>query len=125
MRLNDEMKVNEKNLKNAKEKTEKVLKYLFIQIKKNYHILAKSADELKDKYETAKINPNLSLEQRNKYRSKFESANNEQKDAEVSYIHQLSFTNNLRNNYIEVIKNCLKEYQNIEEEYIEFMKDIL
>ena len=30
MRLNDEMKVNEKNLKNAKEKTEKVLKYLFI-----------------------------------------------------------------------------------------------
>ena len=31
----------------------------------------------------------------------------------------------MRNNYIEVIKNILNEYQNLEEEYIDFVKDIL
>ena len=67
----------------------------------------------------------MSSEQKNKLGVKYDTAFNEQKEAEVSYTHQLSFTINLRNNYIEVIKNILNEFQTLEENYIDFMKDIL
>lgn len=68
---------------------------------------------------------NLTSEQKNKISVKYDAAFNEQKDAQISYTHQLSFTNNLRNNYIEIIKNILKEFQSLEEVYIDFIKDIL
>lgn len=80
---------------------------------------------MKVKFDQAKANSNVTAEQKGKLGIKYDAAFNEQKDAEVSYTHQLSFTNNLRNNYIEVIKNILNEFQNLEENYIDFIKDIL
>lgn len=116
-RLHNEMKDHDKNFKNAIEKTEK--------LKKNYHSLAKIADEHKLKFEEAKNNTKFTSEQRSKLSLKYDNAHNEEKDAEVSYTHQLSFTNNMRNNFIEVVKNILNEFQTLEENYIDFMKDIL
>lgn len=77
------------------------------------------------KLDNAKANVSISSDQKNKLCIKYDSAFNEQKEAELAYTHQLSFTNNLRNNYIEVIKNILNEFQIIEENYIDFMKDTL
>ena len=68
---------------------------------------------------------NLSSDQKNKLSVKFDTAFNEQKDAEISYTHQLSYSNNLLSNYIEIIKNVLNEFQKLEESYIDFVKDIL
>ncbi len=77
------------------------------------------------KLDSAKANGSTSSEHRNKLSVKYDSAYNEQKEAELAYTHQLSYTNNLRNNYIEVVKNILNEFQIIEENYIDFMKDTL
>lgn len=123
-KLNDEMKVNEKNFKASIEKTEKVY-WGINKLKKNYHSLAKNAEEIKVKLDSAKANGSTSSEHRNKLSVKYDSAYNEQKEAELAYTHQLSYTNNLRNNYIEVVKNILNEFQIIEENYIDFMKDTL
>ena len=90
-----------------------------------YHSFAKGAEESKISHEIAKNNQNLTNDQKNKLNAKTQSALKTAKDAEKDYIHQLNYANSIRDLYIEGTKKILNDYQNLEQNYIEFVKEIL
>ena len=93
-------------------------------MKNKYYQNSKLEDEQKIKIEEIKFQ-NLTNEQKNKITSKAEAIILEAKDSEVTYIHQITYTNTKREKHIQLLIDNLNEFQIIEENYTESIKDSL
>lgn len=90
-----------------------------------YHQAAKKSEESKIKCESLKSNNQLSIDEQNKISLQAWDDLKLAKEAENAYIISLNHANWIRENYIEILKRVMTEYQEIEEEIGESIKDSL
>jgi hypothetical protein len=75
--------------------------------------------------ETAKINTNLSYEQKNKSEARCQQALKDAKEAERAYMQNINIANNLMDIYVDTMKKVLNQFQSLEEKLIDNIKDAL
>jgi hypothetical protein len=85
---------------------------------------ARNAENLKFEAEMSRTTY-IPQQEKDKFISKSNLALKEAKDCEKQYISNLNSTNEIRMAYVEGSKNVLLSYQVLEEEFIEFHKNIL
>lgn len=83
------------------------------------------AEETKLQSETAKINSNLTFDQKNKFELKCQQVLKEAKEAERTYMQNINIANNLMEVYVDIMKKVLNQFQSLEEKLIENIKDAL
>jgi hypothetical protein len=98
---------------------------MIIKNKNKYHSSAKLAEDAKIDCEVGKNNPNLTQSHKTKLASKIESTLKIAKEAEKEYIDSLTRSNILRTIYIEETKKSLDEFEKIEKNCIDFIKELL
>ena len=116
-KLNQEIKKQEKEFKDAVEKMEKM--------KIKFHTSAKIAEEIKFQTELGKINCSLPPDLKNKLENRFQINLKEAKEAERNYINSINNANNIRENFIENMKKTMNDFQKLEENLGEIIKDSL
>jgi hypothetical protein len=108
-------------------KLDKDFKDTLTNLEKNktkFFTMAKAAETAKEDSELAKLSY-IPQAEKDKFFSKCNVALKDAKDAEKNYIQAINQANSLRIIYIEGSKTILQNYQKLEEEFIEFNKNIL
>lgn len=95
------------------------------KIKIEFHSFVKLAEDSKLQHETAKANTDLSNSHKNKFHTKLNETLVEAKKAEKIYLDILTETNIFREDYIKETKKILDDFQEMETDCIEFVKNIL
>ena len=113
----NEFKKAEKDYKNCVEKTEK--------LRQRFHMSAKSAETLKIQSEFSKQNQNMAPDLKIKVETRAQNVLKEAKENERLYITAVNEANNSKDNFVEIAKKILQEYQTLEETLIEEIKDAL
>ena len=94
-------------------------------LRSKFHSTAKSAEKFKLELETCKFNKRLKSVELQKLEMKTQSMLKEAKDYERLYIQTVNAANSEREMYVEIMKKTLSDFQTLEEEYIDFTKDLL
>jgi hypothetical protein len=110
---------------NTTETDYKLLLNEMIESKKIYHSLAQSVEETKMNSEVAKANPNIKGDALQKLLNKLYNLTQQAKEAEATYIKNLSHCNSYNDFYIEKTEEILDSFQEMELEYNKFMKQVL
>jgi hypothetical protein len=95
------------------------------KIKIDFHSFVKLAEESKLQYEVAKANSDLSNSHKNKFNNKLNETLVEAKKIEKIYLEILNEANLLREDYIKETKKILDDFQQMEIDCIEYVKNIL
>ena len=83
------------------------------------------AEDMKLQSETAKINANLSYEQKNKFEIKCQQALKDAKESERTYMQNINSANSIMEIYVDTMKKVLNQFQSLEEKLIDNIKDAL
>jgi len=94
------------------------------KLKVKFHNSARCAESFKLDAEMARMS-DIPQEEKEKFYVKANSMMKEAKDAEIQYLNAIQNSNINRISYIEGSKNCLFNFQVMEEELIEFQKAIM
>ena len=90
-----------------------------------YHSCTKNSEDAKIGEEQSKGNTSLFNDHRAKFKAKCETALRTAKEAEKEYISQLNLANNTRDYFISNTKRILEGFEDLEQSYIDFLKEIL
>lgn len=117
-----------KSLNNEARKVEKDFKSCIERLEKSrikFHTSAKMAEDMKIQSELAKINQNNISENKIKLELRAQNCLKEAKENERVYISNIGIANNMREQYIEVMKKMMNEFQTLEENLVNTVKDSL
>jgi len=115
--LNNEVRKIEKEFRASVDKLEKS--------RLKFHSSAKLAEDSKIQSEMGKINPNFSQEVKTRIEIKAQNFLREAKENERFYLANINLANNTREVYIETMKKMMNEFQKLEENLIDMIKDCL
>jgi len=117
-----------KNFNNEARRIEKEFRSCVERLEKSrvkFHTCAKMAEDAKIQSEMAKLNSNLGSDQKTKLELKSQNMLKEAKENERIYINSISIANDIREEYIETMKKMMNEFQKLEENLIDMIKDSL